>query len=73
MSAETSGDLRKQYVEDVLGPLPEPQKTMMTEAFDSGIAIGMVAAAEMLYATANTIAGSAKSLINEQGRKLNHE
>ena len=62
----TSGTLRKKYIENVLGPLPEPQRSMMTEAFDSGIAIGMVAASEMMYATADEIAMSAKSLINKE-------
>jgi len=69
MRAKTSGDLRKKYIEEVLGPIPEPQRTIMTEAFDNGIAIGMVAAAEMLYVTADEIAMSAKFLINKQKGK----
>ena len=63
--SENSATLRKKYIEEVLGPIPEPQRTIMIKAFDSGIAIGMVAAAEMMYATADETAMSAKFLIEK--------
>lgn len=70
MRAKTSGDLRKQYIENVLGPMPEPQKSMMTESFDSGIAIGIVAASEMMYVTLDEITMNARAIIQRKREKL---
>ncbi len=70
MRAETSGDLRRKYIDEVLGPMPEPQKSMMTDSFDSGIAIGIIAAAEMMYATVDEITMNARTIIQRKGEKL---
>lgn len=70
MRVKSSGDLRKKYIDEVLGPMPEPQKSMMTDSFDSGIAIGIIAAAEMMYVTLDEITMNARTIIQRKGEKL---
>lgn len=63
--------LIKSYLEDVIGPMEEPAREMMTDSFQSGRSVGLFQAAEKLNDLVGDLKAQALAVIairNQEGK-----